>query len=115
MEAYLIPAMAALITSAVASAATYGAVRRAKSGAIKTTEADVLWKEAGAIRRELAERVQELEKHIERNDSEIATLRTENAGLKHEVLTLRSENAALRVQVEELRAENVELRRAQSQ
>lgn len=114
MNEVLLPMMAAMITAAVSAIATYGAVRRAKSGAIKTTEADVLWTEAGKIRRELAERVQELEQHIERNDSEIAALRTENAGLKHEVLTLRSENAALKVQVEELRAENVELRKEQA-
>lgn len=108
----LLPALVAFATAIMASLATYVSVRRAKSGRINTTEADVLWKEAGKIRRELADRVRELQAEIERNGAEIAELRTENATLKHEVLTLRQENAALNVQVDELKRENKELRQA---
>lgn len=110
----LAPALAAVVTAGGASLTTYIAVRRAKSGQIRTTEADVLWQESTAIRRELAERVQALQEHISRNEVDIARLRAENAELKHEVLTLRTENAALKVQVDQLRAENVELRAVQN-
>ena len=109
----LAPALAAIVTAGGSSVVTYLAMRRGKSGQIKTTEANVLWTEAGAIRRELREQVQQLEAHISQNEVDIAKLRAENAELKHEVLTLRTENAALKVQVDILRAENVELRAKQ--
>lgn len=107
---FVATALAAIVTALASSFVTYYAIRRAKSGQIRTTEADVLWTEAGAIRRELREQVQQLELHISANEAEIARLRAENAELKHEVLTLRAENASLNGQIVELRAENVTLR-----
>lgn len=110
----LAPAMAATLTAAGSSVITYAAMRRGKSGRINTTEADQLWNESTAIRRELREQIAQLERHISANEVDIAKLRAENAELKHEVLTLRTENQSLKVQVEQLRAENVELRSTQA-
>ena len=111
--AVLAPALAAIVTAGAASIVTYFSVRRAKSGQIRTSEADVLWDESRDIRRHLAEQVQRLETQLSKQEVDIAKLRAENAGLKHEVLTLRQENQGLTVQVESLRTENIELRAAQ--
>lgn len=112
--AVLVPALAAIVTAGGASLVTYFTMRRAKSGQINSSEADVLWEESASIRRELREQIQQLEQHLARNEAEIAALRSENAELKHEVLTLRAENAGLKAQIEKLREENVELRTAQT-
>ena|SRR6185295_3796593 len=109
------PLLAAIVTAGGASLVTYLTMRRAKSGRINSSEADVLWQESTSIRRELREQIQQLELHISQNEVEIAKLRAENAELKHEVLTLRTENASLKLQVDELKAENVELRTRQQQ
>ncbi len=107
------PVLAAIVTAAGASVVTYLTMRRAKSGRINSSEADILWEESTAIRRELRDQVGQLENHIGRNEAEISHLRVENADLKHEVLKLRSENAGLTLQIEGLKAENVDLRRKQ--
>lgn len=110
---FIAPVLAAIVTAGIGGLVTYFSMRRAKSGRINSSEADVLWSESGAIRRELREQIQQLEVHLAKNEAEIAALRAENAELKHEVLTLRSENAGLKVQIEKLREENVELRAGQ--
>lgn len=109
----LIPAVGAVATAAIAALATYLSMRWAKSGQIKSTEADVLWREAGTIRRDLWEQIQKLEQHIEANEGQIAELRLKNAELKEEVMRLRTENAQLTREVEALREENVALRTRQ--
>jgi len=108
--AVLFPGLAAIVTALAASGATYLAVRRAKSGRINSSEADVLWEESTAIRRELREQVQQLQHEIAQSNARIGELRTENAELKRELLTLRAENADLLVQVDQLKSENVDLR-----
>lgn len=112
--AFVAPVLAATLTAGISAIVTYAAMRRSKSGRINSSEADVLWTESSAIRRELREQVQALEKHIQANEVEIAGLRSENAALKHEVLMLRQENAALKIQVDHLRVENINLRAAQT-
>lgn len=118
----LAPALAAIVTAGLASIGTYVSMRRAKSGQINSTEADQLWVESSAIRRELREQIQQMEMHIVDNEAridalrqEILALRAENATLKHEVLTLREENATLKQAIGALKQENVELRAKQQQ
>lgn len=111
----LVPAIGAVSTAAIAALATYLSMRWSKSGQIKSTEADVLWKEAGTIRRDLWEQIQKLEQHIQSNETQIAELRLKNAELKEEVMRLRTENAQLTREVEALREENVGLRAKQQQ
>ena len=108
------PMVAAALTAGASAIVTYAAMRRSKSGRINSSEADVLWTESTALRRELREQVQALEKHIQSNEVEIAGLRSENAALKHEVLMLRQENAALKIQVDAVKVENVDLRATQT-
>lgn len=108
----LFPALAAIATGGGASLLTYLSVRLGKSGRINSSEADDLWKESGAIRRELREQVRALEARCAENEEEIIRLRAENAELKHELLTVRAENAALSVEVGRLTQENKELKQA---
>lgn len=115
--AVLFPFAAAVITVVVASGVTYATMLRAKSGRIKSTEADDLWEESSNIRRFLREEVSGLKTELvemrEENAllrQEVLTLRTENSELKTEVLKYRQENAALTAKVNRLEAENTDLR-----
>jgi len=110
-HATLYPVLGAAVTAMLASLVTYASMRFGKSGHIRTTEAEDLWREAKVIRQALAERAEALEKQMRDTTAEVTVLRQQNAELKYEVLTLRQENAALEVEVGKLRIENAALRR----
>lgn len=55
----------AILAAIIAPAAAYLGVRFAKSGRVNTSEADTLWREAGAIRLELRADVAELRRLLE--------------------------------------------------
>lgn len=85
-------AIAAVVGAVVTAAVTYLVARRQSSGTVGTSQADLLWKEAAAIRTEYRTRIEQLE-------AQILTLHAENTDMKMEVVGLRNENTDLKAQV----------------
>jgi hypothetical protein len=77
----LIALITALSTLGVAALGFIG-VRWAKSGQIKTTEAEVLWHESTAMRQALTDRITVLVGEIDRHMAENARLTQENDDLR---------------------------------
>lgn len=86
----LVPILLGLAGAVITAVGAYAVAKRQRSGKIVTTEAEVLWAEGQAMRKELRE---------------------ENLGLRAEVLALRAEVTAWRVEALALRSEVALLRR----
>jgi predicted RNase H-like nuclease (RuvC/YqgF family) len=105
-------ALLALIASVLGSVVTYLVAVRRLSGKVKTTEAEDLWREAGALRKEYLDAAEDLRSQLRDCRERIAViemdnerLHTENHRLQKRVEELTRENERLRLEIAQLRGE----------
>ena len=93
METVLAAVIGAGGAAIIAGLLQYIYVQRVKSGAIKTTEAEQLWKEAGAIRQEQAAEIvacrKENQELREETEIKMQACKEENLKLREDVFGLR--------------------------
>ena len=89
----------------------------ALKGQIRGTDADLLWKEAGAIRDEyraeittLREELDQVRAELETSKSAHASCESDIGGLRRAIVGLQNDRDTLTRQVEKLESENLKLR-----
>jgi hypothetical protein len=94
----IVPIILGTLGALLSALGAVAVTRRQRSGKIDTTEAETLWAEGQAMRRELRD--------------EAIALRAEVVALRVESVAMRTESAAMRAELVVLREESVSLRQA---
>lgn len=94
----------------VTGAAAYAVAMRQRSGKIGTTEAETLWAESQAMRKELRDEAENCRGEVAALREEMVTIRAEGVAMRQELVALRQEGVVLRAESVSLREEMVTLR-----
>lgn len=94
----------------VTGAAAYAVATRRHSGKIGTTEAETLWAESQAMRKELRDEADICRREVAALREEMVAVRAEGVAMREELVALRQEGIVLRAESVSLREEMVTLR-----
>ena len=106
----LVPVVLGVIGAAITGAVAYAVARRQRSGKIDTTEAETLWAEGQAMRRELRDEAETCRQEVLALRSEMVAVRAEASVMRQELVAIRQEGIVLRAESVALREEMVTLR-----
>jgi uncharacterized protein (DUF3084 family) len=104
-------AAAVAFGAAVSATVTYWIGRRKTSGTVATTEAETLWAEGQALRKELRDEVVDLRHQLEAARAEAAEAREEASKAKEEARLAKEEVFQLRKQLQYAQAELEDIHR----
>ena len=106
----LVPVILGLAGAVISGAVAYVVSKRQRSGRIDTTEAETLWAESQAMRKELRDEAENCRLEVFALRSEMVAVRAEASVMREELVALRQEGIVLRAESVALREEMVTLR-----
>lgn len=105
-----VPIILGVVGAVISGAVAYTIAKRQRSGRIDTTEAETLWAESQAMRKELRDEAEICRAEVSTLRTEMVAIRTESAAMREELVALRQEGIVLRAESVSLREEMVTLR-----
>lgn len=106
----LVPVILGVAGAVISGVVAYVVSKRQRSGRIDTTEAETLWAESQAMRKELRDEAENCRGEVLILRTEMVAVRTEASVMREELVALRQEGIVLRAESVALREEMVTLR-----
>lgn len=104
------PVILGLAGAVISGFVAYIVARRQRSGRIDTTEAETLWAESQAMRKELRDEAENCRGEVLALREEMVAVREEASVMRQELVAIRQEGIVLRAESVALREEMVTLR-----
>lgn len=106
----LVPIILGVLGTFISGVVVYVNTKRQYSGKIGTTEAETLWAESQAMRKELRDESDNCREEVASLRGEMVGVRAEGTAMREELVALRQEGIVLRSESVALREEMVTLR-----